>query len=113
MTPERAAEPNAAITIKAWRICDEESCIFCRAETRNAARRFWPGDTSGFRDCVMRLRVTREPRLDGPGPLDYIKTVWIPCACGDLDGCGECFEGERLDWDATIAAQQQRDERSA
>lgn len=92
--------------MKGWRVSDGECCIYARADTRNKARDCWPGNAWDFRD-VMALRVRRAPRLDGPTPIFHIDPVEIVCECdgdaNDGSGCGLCFEGMRIDWDATIA----------
>lgn len=95
--------------MKSWSVCDDGmGCVWVRAETRNKARAYWPGDTWDF-EVMMRLRVRREPRLDGPGPRDYLETVWVRCDCGEPYGCGACFDGDRFDMDATVAALESED----
>lgn len=100
-------------TLRAWRVYDGESWAPVLASSRWEATRFHPNVGRGWfaGDCVTRsaMRVTRLPHLDGVGgPARELWTVHMPCP-GDHGGddrfCDDpfCWEGETVDWDATIA----------
>ena len=91
--------------MKAWRVCDSECCIFVRSATRGKARTFWPGEDAWDFYSPVRVDVWREPDFDGDGPARELERVDVPCKCENFDGdCPDCFEGFRLDRDATVRA---------
>jgi len=91
--------------VKSFRVCDDESCIWVRSETRNKAKTFWFGNANGrfFFDLIADLSVRRQPWLDGPSRVREIDTVWVPCTDEDYDADPTiCFEGEKLDQAKTL-----------
>jgi len=87
--------------MKAWFVCiDDLGCVLVRADSRNKARTFWP-DWGDYID-VSAVRVKE---FDGAGPARELQRIDVPCS-GDQPNCPHCswcFEGERLDREATIA----------
>jgi len=91
--------------VKAFRVCDDESCIWARADTRSKAKTFWFGSANSrlFFESISGLSVRRQPWLDGPGPEREICTEWVRCTDEDYDADPTiCFEGVKLDQARTL-----------
>jgi hypothetical protein len=85
--------------MKGWMVGNDGiGYVWVRAETRHAARRYYPG--SPF-DGFAAKRVLRQPWLDGSGPEREIQTVEIPCPDEDHERCG-CSEGYVLSEELTL-----------
>lgn len=93
--------------LKAWRVFDGESWVPAYAATSWQARQFHPN--LGGEVKLGDMRVTRMPALDGVGgPPRELIAVFKPCPGdhGPADSfCGDrwCWEGETINWPATIA----------
>lgn len=100
--------------MKGWRVCDDEYSILCRAETRSQAKKFWPEDGYERWGAFFGLRVYREPWLDGDGPAREVMGVYDTCH-GPYDEHGECaaghdcYEGEFINREATLAHLKERE----
>lgn len=95
--------------MKGWSVGHEDlGFMLCRALTRGRAKRFFPED--GYSANFTRLRVSRQPWLDGDGPEREAMMKTEECrddgSAGDFcpDGCFEGLNGcERIDQAATLA----------
>lgn len=92
--------------IKGWAVGTADvGFIWCLAETRGRARRFFD---DGYRENFTGLRVRRARWLDGEGPEREVMPVFRHCDGehdeygGCLAGRYWCYEGEWIDREATV-----------
>jgi hypothetical protein len=87
--------------VRGWTVFNDNGSVLVRADDRSRAKMLHP-DYHG-RHSFLSIRAVREPWLDGDGPEREIWAEHEPCPCTDPDGCGECFEGERVSRGKTLA----------